>query len=129
MVAAVFTAGWAIALIVLLILGDSLPSGSRWWIWTCATGTAMGLFGLWYVPRLKRGRAEAATRRSEAAAEAAKAAPDAPAPPPEGLAGAAGERLEHGLLDRDARQVHQVVTELVDHRNQRAGGPVGHHGL
>jgi hypothetical protein len=63
LVTAVFTAGWAVALIVLLIVRTSLPAGSRWWIWTCAAGLVMGLFGLWYVPRLKRGRARAATRR------------------------------------------------------------------
>jgi hypothetical protein len=59
----VITAGWAIALIVLLIVG--LPSGERWWIWTCLTGLGMGLFGLWYVPVLKRGRARAAAVRDE----------------------------------------------------------------
>jgi ABC-type nickel/cobalt efflux system permease component RcnA len=63
LVTAVFTAGWAVALIVLLIVRTSLPAGSRWWIWTCAAGLVMGLFGLWYVPRLKRGRARAAARR------------------------------------------------------------------
>ena len=65
LVTAVITAAWAVALIVLLIARTSLPAGSRWWIWTCATGLGMGLFGLWYVPRLKRSRARAATRRSE----------------------------------------------------------------
>jgi hypothetical protein len=50
------TAGWAIALIVLLIVRGSLPAGARWWIWTCAVGVAMGIFGFWYVPRLKRSR-------------------------------------------------------------------------
>lgn len=64
LVAAVFTAGWAVALIVLLIVRSDLPSGSRWWIWTCVTGMAMGLFGLWYVPRLKRSRARSAERRA-----------------------------------------------------------------
>ena len=58
------TAAWALALIVLLIVRDSLPAGARWWIWTCATGVAMGLFALWYVPRLKRARARAAARRA-----------------------------------------------------------------
>ena len=59
-------AGWAIALVVLLIVRDSLPPSQRWWIWTCACGLAMGLFAAWYVPRLKGGRARAATRRAEA---------------------------------------------------------------
>ena len=60
----VISAGWAVALVVLLIVRDSLPAGSRWWIWTCAAGLAMGLFGLLYVPRLKRKRAAAAARRA-----------------------------------------------------------------
>jgi hypothetical protein len=63
LVTALGTAGWALALIVLLIVRGSLPSDARWWIWTCATGLVMGLFGLWYVPRLKRARARAAQRR------------------------------------------------------------------
>ena len=58
----VITAGWAVALVVLLIVRSSLPPGQRWWIWTCACGVAFGLFGLWYVPRLKRGRARAEAR-------------------------------------------------------------------
>ncbi len=64
-VTAVITAGWAVALVVLLVLRDQLPAGERWWIWTCAAGLAMGLFGLWYVPRVKRARARAAARRSQ----------------------------------------------------------------
>jgi hypothetical protein len=64
-VTAIGTAGWAVALVVLLILGDALPAGSRWWVWTCATGLAMGLFALWYVPRLKRGRERAAALRAQ----------------------------------------------------------------
>ena len=60
------TVGWALALIVLLIVRGSLPADARWWIWTCATGLVMGLFGLWYVPRFKRARARAAARRAAA---------------------------------------------------------------
>ena len=60
------TAGWAVALVVLLVIRDSLPADQRWWIWTCVTGLAMGLFGLWYVPRLKRVRARAAASRTAA---------------------------------------------------------------
>ena len=59
----VITAGWTVALVILLIARGSLPPGQRWWIWTCACGVAFGLFGLWYVPRLKRGRAAAADKR------------------------------------------------------------------
>ena len=57
------TACWAVALVVLLIVRDSLPAGQRWWIWTCVCGVAFGLFASWYVPRLKRGRARAAADR------------------------------------------------------------------
>jgi Protein of unknown function (DUF2530) len=64
LVTAVGTAGWAIALVVLLIVRGSLPAHDRWWIWTCACGLAMGLFALWYVPRLKRTRARAAASRA-----------------------------------------------------------------
>ena len=62
-VTGVITAGWAVALIVLLIVRDSLPSADRWWVWVAAFGTFMGLFGLAYVPHLKRSRNRAAERR------------------------------------------------------------------
>ncbi len=65
MVTAVITAGWAVALAVLLIIRDSLPAGARWWVWTCAAGLVMGLFGLWYVPVLKRRRTRATARRAQ----------------------------------------------------------------
>ncbi len=68
------TAGWAVALVVLLIVRDSLPAGQRWWIWTCVCGVAFGIFASWYVPRLKRGRARAASRRREGA-EGGQSAP------------------------------------------------------
>jgi Protein of unknown function (DUF2530) len=70
----IITAGWAVALVVLLIVRGSLPAGQRWWIWTCVCGLAFGLFGLWYVPRLKRGRARAAAMR-EAESEQGQSAP------------------------------------------------------
>jgi ABC-type nickel/cobalt efflux system permease component RcnA len=66
LVAGTGTVAWALALIVLLIVRGSLPADARWWIWTCAAGLAMGLFGLWYVPRFKRARARAAARRATA---------------------------------------------------------------
>jgi len=62
-VGGVITAAWAVALVVVLIARDALPGGSRWWVWTCVAGLVMGLFGLWYVPVLKRGRQRAADRR------------------------------------------------------------------
>ncbi|HUY51954.1 MAG TPA: DUF2530 domain-containing protein [Streptosporangiaceae bacterium] len=67
LVTAVITAAWAIGLVTVLILRDHLPPGERWWVWTCAVGLCMGLFGLWYVPRLKRARARGAERRARAA--------------------------------------------------------------
>jgi Protein of unknown function (DUF2530) len=66
MVTAVITAGWAVALIVLLAIRTDIPAHDRWWIWTCATGLGIGVFGLLYVPRLKRSRERAARRRAEA---------------------------------------------------------------
>jgi uncharacterized protein DUF2530 len=67
LVAGVVTAAWAIALVVLLIVRDSLPASARWWIWTCLTGVALGLFALWYLPRFKRSRAKAARARDQSA--------------------------------------------------------------
>jgi hypothetical protein len=52
---------------VLLFVRSALPADVRWWIWTCVTGLAMGLFGLWYVPVLKRKRARIAADRATAA--------------------------------------------------------------
>src|SRR5580698_9478041 len=67
LVTGTISAGWAVALIVLVIVRGSLPADARWWLWTCATGLVMGLFGLWYVPRLQRSRARAAARRAQSA--------------------------------------------------------------
>ncbi len=63
------TAGWAIALITLLAVRTEIPAADRWWIWTCVTGLGLGVFGLLYVPYLKRSRERAARRRAEAEAE------------------------------------------------------------
>jgi len=60
LVTGVITAGWAIALVVLLITRGSLRADVRWWIWTCVAGLGLGLFGLWYLPRLKRARTRSA---------------------------------------------------------------------
>jgi hypothetical protein len=64
-ITAVITVGWAIAFGVVLTVRHSLPADARWWVWTCAFGMAMGLFGLWYVPFLKRHRARLAARRAQ----------------------------------------------------------------
>ncbi len=63
----VITAGWVVALIVLLVVRDSLPYADRWWVWVAAFGTFMGLFGFAYVPYIKRSRNRAAERRRPAA--------------------------------------------------------------
>jgi Protein of unknown function (DUF2530) len=73
LVAAVISGGWAIALIILLALRTEIPASDRWWIWTCVTGLGLGLFGLVYVPFLKRSRARAADRRAAARSAARQA--------------------------------------------------------
>jgi hypothetical protein len=67
LVTRVVTAGWAIALVVLLIVRGSLPAGQRWWVWTAVAGLAIGIFALWYVPRLKRGRTRGADDPAQSA--------------------------------------------------------------
>jgi type VI protein secretion system component VasK len=70
LVTAVITAAWVIGLISVLVLRQHLTPSQRWWVWTSAVGVCMGLFGLWYVPRLKRSRTRTAERRTRARAEA-----------------------------------------------------------
>ncbi len=64
LITAVITGGWVIALIVLLIIREQLPAADRWWVWVAVSGTALGLFGLAYVPYLQRSRNRAARRRA-----------------------------------------------------------------
>ena len=64
LVTVIITIGWVLALVVLVIVRDALPSGVRWWVWTCVSGVVMGLFGLWYVPFLKRRRTRMTTERA-----------------------------------------------------------------
>jgi hypothetical protein len=64
LIAGGLTAAWAVALIVLLAVRSQLPEQDRWWIWVAVAGVGEGLFGLWYVPVLKRSRARAAERRA-----------------------------------------------------------------
>ena len=66
LITAVITAGFAVALVVLLIVRDELSPADRWWVWVAALGTAMGLFGFVYVPYFKRRRSKAAQRRQAA---------------------------------------------------------------
>ena len=64
LIAAVITAGWVVTLIVLLIVRGQLDPGDRWWIWVAVVGCCLGVFGMIYVPRLKRSRERAAARRA-----------------------------------------------------------------
>jgi Protein of unknown function (DUF2530) len=64
LIAAAGTVAWAVALIVLVIMRNHIPEASRWWIWTCAVGVGLGVFGLTYIPRMKRSREQAAARHS-----------------------------------------------------------------
>lgn len=46
-VVAVGTALWGLALLVLLpFRGRLLDDGRGWWLWTCAAGMSLGLWGL-----------------------------------------------------------------------------------
>lgn len=56
LIAGIGTAAWAVALVVLLLVG--LKPTDRWWLWVCVAGIAEGLFGIWYIPRLQRKRAQ-----------------------------------------------------------------------
>jgi H+/Cl- antiporter ClcA len=64
LIAMVGSVAWAVALLVLLIIG--LPGPDRWWLWVCVVGIGIGLFAAWYVPRLHRSRSalEARHRRN-----------------------------------------------------------------
>lgn len=68
LITAVITTGFAIALVVLLIVRGQLAPADRWWLWVAVAGTALGLFGLVYVPYLKRSRQRSARRRERDAA-------------------------------------------------------------
>jgi hypothetical protein len=58
------TAAWAIALVVLVLVG--LPKADRWWQWVCVAGIGIGLFAIWFVPRQRRSRAAFEARRGPA---------------------------------------------------------------
>jgi hypothetical protein len=63
LITAVITGGWVIALVVLLAVRDQLAPADRWWVWVTVAGTCIGVFGLAYVPWLKRSRRRAEARR------------------------------------------------------------------
>jgi hypothetical protein len=72
LVTGVISAGWTVALITLLAVRTDIPAADRWWIWTCVTGLGLGVFGLLYVPHLKRSRERAARRRAGADSRGAR---------------------------------------------------------
>jgi uncharacterized protein DUF2530 len=78
-VTATITLGWVLALVVLFSVRDTLSADVRWWVWTCVCGVLMGLFGLWYVPFLKRRRARIAERAALTDAQASDGQPSDPA--------------------------------------------------
>jgi len=57
LIAAIGAGVWAVALIVVVVLRHHLPPAQHWWIWTCVVGVGLGLFGVVYIPLLKRARA------------------------------------------------------------------------
>jgi hypothetical protein len=65
LITSVITAAWAVALAVLLIARNQLAAADKWWIWVAFGGVCFGLFGLAYVPYLKRSRARAQQRREQ----------------------------------------------------------------
>ncbi|RNL83994.1 DUF2530 domain-containing protein [Halostreptopolyspora alba] len=79
--AALGTAAWMIALVVLLAMGDRLAPSQQWWIWVCVTGIALGAFGFYYVPRLLSERAE--TDQRHATTDAERDTPEPPTRDPE----------------------------------------------
>jgi hypothetical protein len=87
LVTVVITAGWAIALAVLLIVHSDIPPRERWWIWTAVAGLGMGIFALFYVPHLKRSRARTAQRRADRAGGEAAAGGSGASPPRAGTSG------------------------------------------
>jgi hypothetical protein len=106
-VTAVITVGWAIALVVLVTVRHSLPADVRWWVWTCAFGLGMGLFGLWYVPFLKRHRARLAARRAQLdgasdASGASEAGGISAAGGVTAAGGVSGSAADSGYVSRDS---------------------------
>jgi len=58
------TVVWGVALVVTLLLRDRLAEhGTQWWVWTCAVGFGLGLFGCWWVRRRRARLASDAARR------------------------------------------------------------------
>jgi hypothetical protein len=46
---------WLVGLVLMLLfLHPLILSGNRWWLWTCATGLALGLVGILYTRHRQR---------------------------------------------------------------------------
>ncbi|GAA3727720.1 ABC-type nickel/cobalt efflux system permease component RcnA [Spinactinospora alkalitolerans] len=75
-------AAWAVALVVLLAMGDRLAESDRWWIWVCVTGIVLGVFAFFYIPRLLRKRSDAEDRHAAKRAAAAEEQEDQEERPP-----------------------------------------------
>lgn len=61
---AIGTSAWVVALLVLLPFTGSLrDDGNGDWLWTCAAGIALGVFGLWYCRRRARQLTASDSRR------------------------------------------------------------------
>jgi hypothetical protein len=73
LITAVITGGWAIALIVVLFVHSHLAPADRWWLWVTVSGTGIGVFGLGFVPWLKRSRRRSAERHAERRADSRSA--------------------------------------------------------
>jgi hypothetical protein len=73
LITAVITGGWAVALIVVLLVHSHLAPADRWWLWVTVTGTGIGVFGLGFVPWLKRSRRRSAERHAERRADSRSA--------------------------------------------------------
>ena len=58
---------WGVALVATLLVRPTLEKhGTQWWVWTCATGFGLGLFGCWWVRRRRARLAEQAGQPSDA---------------------------------------------------------------
>ena len=54
--------GWAVALVVLVLLGDRVD---RMWIWTCVAAIGLAALGLWIMRRQGQLRPRSRTDRPE----------------------------------------------------------------
>lgn len=60
--AVVGTVVWVVAFVALLPFAEQLADDGRtWWLWTCATGAALGLLATWVTSR-RRARLRARSR-------------------------------------------------------------------